>query len=328
MSKQSFDIEKLSVFSGIDDLEGLFVLLNAFRKDVPSIVVEMDTALQQNDFASLKTLAHGAKGVSVSFTAETLVFLMKKLEDAAKEKNTEQCKELFQQIFLETQSVFRILHSYLIEHELYKKLPLFDGRYMLIDSDKGSQITTIKHLQKIGIEQLDIVSTTEKALTMLNNNLETNHTIIVSDSITDSEAIEFIEAVRLCKNGTNQNHQIIRGINDATTSFSPFIRLDVNAIIQPPIKRSELLRTILELDVLKISSENWLQDQKQYERISFEKVEPKSNAENHMDIRKIQLNDTLKDDLYIENQMIVEKDTLITMNRHRLITELERLNNK
>jgi HPt (histidine-containing phosphotransfer) domain-containing protein len=99
---------------GDDDPVFIADLIEMFLKETPQRISEFHTALNRNDFVTLKTSAHKLKGGSGCYGAVQLMNLCKILEDNAMAKDSESAKNTIAQIekaFLDVEFTLRNEYS-------------------------------------------------------------------------------------------------------------------------------------------------------------------------------------------------------------------------
>lgn len=321
------NIQKLIKFTGMSNPDDLFVLLYAFRKDFTDLVTGLEEAIQTFNYPKMKQLAHGLKGVAASISVDTLSESSKQLESSAHSEYRNECQFQFNLLYLQTLKLLHIIHEYFIEHDFHTKVEYVTHTFLIIDADKGSQILTRKMLEQNQFTVLDTVFSIQQAEPVIQDSFISGAGILLNDSITIEDQLQFMKNVRTGLYGIDRECPIFLLVKDVKTiNWYGYVDLDVNGILQKPCKREQFLNTVMELDGLNSKPYSWLCSAKEYNGTSidlFQPLENKNRNSTHVEWKDLLKQETIPNEIFSQYDMLLCKhETKITPNRIRLFHSL------
>jgi two-component system, sensor histidine kinase and response regulator len=93
------------------DMDLLKELIHLFIEDSPKLLLEIDKALEENNFEKLRKAAHTIKGSVSNFSANNAFSLASNLENIAKEKNADKAHDVNKILKIEINNVIESLKS-------------------------------------------------------------------------------------------------------------------------------------------------------------------------------------------------------------------------
>lgn len=85
----AYNIDLQSIADSLEfDLEDIEMLIEAFLEGAEESLVEIESAIEKNDFVEIAKAAHGIKGSALNLTLEDIAEVAKEIELAGKEEAT------------------------------------------------------------------------------------------------------------------------------------------------------------------------------------------------------------------------------------------------
>ena len=108
--EEQMPLNRNELFARVDnDIELLGELIEIFMEDYPSLIAQIEEAIQKNDSQALRKSAHALKGSVANFCAPEAVELSRQLEVMGAEGNLASAASYFQKLQAELQQVTQAL---------------------------------------------------------------------------------------------------------------------------------------------------------------------------------------------------------------------------